>query len=657
MKRKIFSITLAILMILSTLGGLTAFAETTVTDVSSDTATTIGANTYSASTGTMVWNDTYLEMSQGATVTYTVNVAAGGGNYGITLNMSEPVKYRGYFQVFIDGATTKQAQLFHGLLDTVDEARLGVISLTEGEHTIKLSLATSTTKVRLESFTLNPAETVINVPFETATTINAFNYATQSGTASQGNSGLEIQQSDVVTYEVNISKAGDYFFTANVHTGLAAKVAVYVEGVKQSSLHSNTINSNDLKKLGKITLAAGQHTIQIKCTSGTVWMTSFVLEGDKKESAIAYGTPTTISADYHIEASGGKWWAGDKFLQMSQGNYAVYNVNVVAGSGYNFKLDLSSPSSMSGYFKVYVDNVQETKLYTGKITSHELSNLGSIYLSEGSHTIKVECTGGSVYLKSITLDASTYLDGDKNDFGVAHRASSAHISYYKNDNSTSGAYISTEGILNIGGGTGEVVYNVYAHEAGKYSLSTYMGNTAGAKPKFDVTINGKKVASNAETATTSGYFAATKGNLGVFTLSEGQNTIKLNCTAAGGYFFGICLEAAADATITLYEGGLDSTTVATGITDGTMSVKVDLNGSTTEGKDVLVIFAIYESDGTEFTKLHGSVVIPVAAADLGETVKGSIAGISKVSGQKYTAKVFIWDAISITGDAVSYFDN
>ena len=521
MKRKIFSITLAILLILSSLGGLTAFAEATATEVSATAPTTFGPGSTK-------------ELGKGKSLTYDLNVSE-AGYYGVTLSVGSPTVYFNNFNVYLNDATDREANLFTGRI-TEKTSQIGVIYLEKGAQKFKIESNTST--AGLKTITLDPTIT---------TTVS-------------------------------------------------------------------------------------------------------------DEAA------TTFRSNYSDEIEMVTWWSGDGYLEMAQGDYVVYDVNVLDGCGYNIKLNLASMSVMTGYFKVYVDGSTsyENLLYTGGVSSDALSTLGNIQLSKGSHTIKVECYAGNAYLKSVTLDFSTYLNSDKNEFGNAHRASSTGT-YYKNDQSRDGSdYKSTEGMVQLTNSstTNEIVYNVYATEAGNYLLSTYQGNK-NYSSKFDVTVNGVEVFSNVAVPQTEKTTFAAKGNLGVIALNEGKNTIKLNFVYGDyGYFYGICLEVPEDpeASIAIYEGGLDSTTEATGITNGTMSVKVDLNGTTEAGKDALVIFAIYESDGTEYTRLHGSVVIPVAAANLAETAQGSISGISQVSGCTYTAKVFIWDATTIMGDVVNFFN-
>lgn len=139
--------------------------------------------------------------------------------------------------------------------------------------------------------------------------------------------------------------------------------------------------------------------------------------------------------------------------------------------------------------------------------------------------------------------AVNQIDGTKADFGVGHAASYSVVNKW-GDNSKEGDYISTEGMFEFGS-SNYVVYDVYAEAEGYYSFSMYVG-TKSALPKYDFEVDGNAVITyGSDSAPTyDNLYHATKYQLPIVKLTEGEHTIKITFREFTGWFYGICAEAA-----------------------------------------------------------------------------------------------------------------
>ena len=185
-------------------------------------------------------------------------------------------------------------------------------------------------------------------------------------------------------------------------------------------------------------------------------------------------------------------------------------------------------------------------------------------------------------------DAVNVIDGTKADFGVGH-ATSYSVKNKWSDNSTEGDYISTEGTLEFGGNN-HVIYDVYAKEEGYYAFSMYAGTTS-SLPRYDFEVDGNTVITyGSDSAPTYNNLRhATKYQLPTVKLTEGAHTIKITFREFGGWFYGICAEAAeandvsyADETILSAKNdvafhsasGIEDTNATSGVinTDGRLNI-------------------------------------------------------------------------------------
>ena len=228
---------------------------------------------------------------------------------------------------------------------------------------------------------------------------------------------LQYLYNDWLEYEVDVPKAGIYELVINGGAKAASDnpptIAVSTDSGVTYKTMSQFVDTGgysiyESATVGRIALEEGRNRIRLKNIKGSMHFDYFALRyfGEEYIYDVTSEKPTTIVANDYITESGTEWVDSTKTQNMTRFDYLTYGINVLDSGDYDLTLNLYAPGTCAGYFYVYVDGALQKQLYQKEVNSKELSNLGSISLSSGEHTIKIYCTGGTPWLKSISLETS-----------------------------------------------------------------------------------------------------------------------------------------------------------------------------------------------------------------------------------------------------------
>jgi len=424
---------------------------------------------------------------------------------------------------------------------------------------------------------------------------------------------LEFGSSNHVVYDVYAKEEGYYAFSMYAGTTFSLPRydfevdgnTVISYGSDPAPTYNNLLHATKYQ-LPIVKLTEGAHTIKITFREFGGFFYGICVESAEAND-VSYADETILSAknDVAFHSANGVedtnatsgvintdgrlkiYTNGKAYYLINVPEAGKYNIGIVAASEINLNMKLTTEGgSVSGTFKP-----EETSITHGTKFS-----FGTVELKKGLQFINFEMlntTWGYLYLYGVTLkNEINLIDGTKVDFGVGH-ATSYDVKNKWGENSTEGDYISTEGTLEFGS-SNHVVYDVYAKEEGYYAFSMYAGTTF-SLPRYDFEVDGNTViSSGSDTAPTYDNLRhATKYQLPTVKLTEGAHTIKITFREFGGWFYGICAEAAeandvsyADETILSAKNdvafhsanGIEDTNATSGIINTDGRLKIYTNG-------------------------------------------------------------------------------
>lgn len=223
---------------------------------------------------------------------------------------------------------------------------------------------------------------------------------------------LQYLSGNWLEYEVDVPEAGIYELLINGGSIASTLPTIAVSTDNGASyktmspfVDTGSYSTHKSATVGKFALKEGKNRIRLRNTNGSMHFDYFVLKyfGEDYTYDLLSETKTTIVSNDYVAQSGTTWQESTATQNMTQGDYLTYSVNVLNSGKYDIKLDMYVPGTCNGYFKVYVDGALQKQLYQKNVNTDALSKLGSISFSSGVHKIKIECTGGTPWLKSISL--------------------------------------------------------------------------------------------------------------------------------------------------------------------------------------------------------------------------------------------------------------
>lgn len=440
-----------------------------------------------------------------------------------------------------------------------------------------------------------------------------------------------------ITYKVNVTEAAKYDISVKLTmcTSPNYKFNVYVddelkiEGLQIGSDAAGTY------VLGTLDLAVGEREIKIEQASAyAVYLKYVYLDVynvlKDEVTVLGVGKRTSTTGTYYTDNStAGDYISTEGLVELTSAKTITYDVFAAENATYSLSIYLGNTAGTVARCNVSVGQEQVlTGIATNAMTKRKhatMSELGKIELSKGYNTITIKTTeyGGyfyAVYLDKVTAEETNPLNADVNDFGVRAATSYEVVKEYLSDNSTAGDYISTEGLLEVSASKGEMIYDVYAPQEGTYKLSVYLGNSADTTAQFKVTMDNKEIVSGVKTNKMTKFKHATKSTVAAFKLTEGLHTIKLNVTATGGWFYGICLEKATGISVSL-----------SAVTR--LSAKGDVVfGSDYVAGDTVATQGIINTDGSLYAESKGKMFYIVDAEEAGEYKISLEAGVTTATG-------------------------
>jgi len=412
-----------------------------VTQISADSTTKISADAYSsvydarmqASSDHYV-SDQICNLKVGSFVEYNINVAE-AGNYYLDIRGYDHAYQTVNLNVYVDG----QLALTPGIAFKNYELKyktyeLGELSLTEGEHTLRIEYVNDG-RLEFTYLTLAPSAT------EPQTVeLIAKNEIEAESTLSSGAGNLEsvgdrtvlsnLQQPTELLYYVNIATEGYYDFTAVLGSDDGSHLTenegaftAYLDDIELGSI----VNYQKLdygmfvdSEAFSAYLLSGKHTLRLVFSNGGMKLDKLKIQKTFSGSNVtADGKVNTIYAPEYAYADSGintqntsvtngtNYYEGQKQIYAVGHNRKVlYEIDVAKSGMYDLQTVLQCGVKGAKLY-VYIDDSQvpavtydqsaETKMLTYWSNEYYKTTVQSLYLSQGVHTITVvsDCTSNA----------------------------------------------------------------------------------------------------------------------------------------------------------------------------------------------------------------------------------------------------------------------
>ncbi len=354
------------------------------------------------------------------------------------------------------------------------------------------------------------------------TTVDLSNGDAANSTASYAT----LQKNQYFEYTVSTEQEGDYvlIFTCGTESA-AVSLDISVNGtlVLDNAPLANTgaFNKRNPHTLGIIHLSIGDNTIRFKTNGGAVVSKRFSLTkvvdditGDTTEFALNNTTVDLSNGDAANSTA--------SYATLQKNQYFEYTVSTMQEGDYLLiftcgtdRATTSLDISVNG--TLVLDNAPLAN--TGAFNKRNPHTLGIIHLSIGDNTIRFMTNGGAVVAKWFSL-TKVVEDITSNPMTFALNTSTINTSASKIESNSGTGYV----VLSPGG---YAEYTVNTTKAASYLISASAGTTKDGVC-LSVAVNGTTLPESTTIPNTGSYTTRPDHILGVVTLAQGPNKIKIS---------------------------------------------------------------------------------------------------------------------------------
>lgn len=324
------------------------------------------------------------------------------------------------------------------------------------------------------------------------TTVNSSNATAEYATLGQGNS---------FEYTVNTKEGANYLLTYTGGTVQEVVMDVLVNGMPMlenvKTANTNSYGERNPHELGVIELMAGKNIITFKSKSGSIVSTQFTLSKARRTLDIPVNS-NNITSYKNVTLNGD--YASLSYSEGAEA-YIETEIPVLQEGWYGVTVNASAPQNLS--LRVSADE-SATQRALKSTSSFENNYLGMLYLTEGTHTLRISPVAGSGNISSVNI-------GDI-DYDLLSQSRSLAIEIDKETVSAMNnvaASDATDASVTLKNNAGFTIC-VNAEKALNYSLGAQYVN-AGGTSKVDVTVNGYKQISGADADSSIGYINLNRG--------------------------------------------------------------------------------------------------------------------------------------------------
>lgn len=438
-------------------------------------------------------------------------------------------------------------------------------------------------------------------------------------------------------YIVDVKKEGLY--NLSIYMGGGNRTfETTINGVKTlKTAIEGTTGLTDIQKknLRTVWLNEGTNTIRIKQTVGSeFYFKSVALDFSADSIALSDTDEVKFSTLLYSNASNVR--DENEVLVPKKNGFAEYKITVLLSGIYDITAFMGSDTDRNVSLSLDGEEIASATLTaTTGFLDIQPRKVKTVYIEEGTYTLKVTGLSGEFYLKMLSFKPSS-VEEIGLDLGKTEISALDYSSYFDSTR--------LNPVEKINDGTAlELVtnewfeYKVTVPIDGEYGLAFSFASADTEEKQAEITIDSE----NAITVTLLGTGLTSSTDFALcdmqkITLKAGENTIRIKATVGKWYLDRLCVYYPGVQFYDTYTGGEPIEEVK----DGDLYGKIFFGGFMIN-ENVNYYMAVYETNEKDIKKL--------AYIDAGNITVNensiptlTIKGIEKKEGSTYTAKIFIW---------------